>query len=199
MSKASDGLVINDSYLENMCKQIANAETKKYKKVGSAAMKQLRTEATNMWYGRSKTSKDTPMNKALEVKSYSKRQDGKIKITIVSYIVPQIYEREKMKQKEKSIYGSPYNRILSWRERHETTYTYKGRTFQPLNMEYSIGQYLVNLRWNFGHVALPEGSRESQTGWTNKYYQGRTPMKEHVENYVSKNWGERIMSIYEEY
>ena len=191
------GLEIDSDAMEKFLNNILTRETRKYISVGEEAMRQLRAESTNTWYGYNKNKSGTAMNEAMECNIKQSQNKGIITIDVTSYINPRKLEQLKMRKKDKARYSPPYNKLLRWREKHEVPYTYNKITHPALYMGYSIGQYIVHLQWENGDVALPKSSGESGTGWKNENYIGNEPMKEYVESYVNKNWTKRVTELYE--
>lgn len=179
---------------------------------GKKAMKELRESAVKKWYN---STAQYAMHCSTHYESDSPKQlEGKIEITIRSYVNLDEFENYKRKASENNKHRSPYEDLQRWRERHEignrgsdgkrggtgywTYYDREPSENNPLrtvlNMPYTIGEYLFKLPWEEGIVGLPPKERHTGTGWVNpKPNKDREPLEGYVKEYMNdRKWKKTV-------
>lgn len=179
-----NGLNIDKAAMQKTLDNILSREVTRYKNAGLKAMQELRTGAIDMWY---RDNTDSSMKAATKSEVESIKQNkGNITITITSYVDIDEYNRVKMAKETEN----PYS-IYEWREKWvDNGLSMKVPTPGGLDYKYdnSPADYLVYLQWELGIRGLPEKAEHTKTGWTNRFFDQTTPMRDFVGGIVATNW-----------
>ena len=207
---------INDKALKNAIDNFCKETIHKAAVAGERLMREKRSSAVRTWYN---SSSARAMNESTHyVRSKVKQNSDEFVITITSYVDEHEFEAIKKATSERDYYRNTYSNLAAWRYRHEignrgsdgrrggTGYwTYMDREPSennplrtPIDMPYSIGEYMFNLPWEKGITGLPPYAKATGTGWRNtKTTRGKKGnLRSYVKKQLKKVWTNENLNKY---
>ena len=160
-------LTINNNVLKKEVNKFVDKVVDRYISAGKKAAEDIRTSTVDKWYG----SGNHSMSTATMYDARVRNTGSKKIITITSHVNIGILEAM-----------GAYPDARRWSERHAQDYS----------MPWSPSEYVVFNQWELGIYALPARARFTGTGWVNKNFIQKVPLRLEMESAFKEQWAMKV-------